>query len=537
LQAQTALRRENVAAACILAADPEQAEACMNEIPTNAAALRRTRADAESGLVLQLRVQDPEVLAELNQREGAEREQYALTALRVGVIALRQAGGLVDAEKLKHEGERLVLLVEGRLKDHASKLDTTLQTELKKYFADDGKLSERMKSLLADDGQLAGVLEAHLTGDNSHLARQLAEAVGKDSHLMKYLSPDQQNGLVQTITRIAQERLEEQGKKVLGEFDLNNEQGALKRLISQIETNFNPDDPKTALGVLKSALSQTQEQIRKDLSLDKDDSALSNLHTKLKKQIDDLVERQTRFHTEVSSVLAELRGAKKERAVSPSGGFDFEALAGDALRERMHSDEAFESVGETTGLVPRSKIGDHVQTLGADSAAPGAKIVYECKRADNYTQAKALAELDEARRNRGADIGVFVLAASSLRENQRMQAEFLKSLTRQGNSIIVVWDPEDVSTNVCLDAAVTLARALLVRERAGAGTAADADWDAIDKAVNGIERQIEYLDELAGWSGNIKRDAVKLEGRVDKMRTDLRREMERLTGELENLRP
>jgi hypothetical protein len=124
-----------------------------------------------------------------------------------------------------------------------------------------------------------------------------------------------------------------------------------------------------------------------------------------------------------------------------------------------------------------------------------------------------------------------------VRENQRVQVEFSKSLTRQGNSILVVWDPEDESTNVCLDAAVTLARALLVRERAGVDTATDADWDAIDKAVNGIERQIEYLDELAGWSTNIKRDAGKLEGRVEKMKTDLRREMERLAGELENLRP
>src|SRR5690606_9622912 len=112
-----------------------------------------------------------------------------------------------------------------------------------------------------------------------------------------------------------------------------------------------------------------------------------------------------KFQTEVSSVLAELRGAKRERDVSPSGGFDFEDLAGEALRARMGSGEVFESVGETTGLVPRSKVGDHVQTLGPDTAAPGARIVYECKRADAYTLAGALQELEVARRNRGAEIG------------------------------------------------------------------------------------------------------------------------------------
>ncbi|MCA8915636.1 MAG: hypothetical protein KDB90_09515, partial [Planctomycetes bacterium] len=359
----------------------------------------------------------------------------------------------------------------------------------------------------------------------------------KDSDLMKYLSADQQNGLVQTITRVAQERLEEQSTKVLGEFSLDNPDGALKRLITQIETNFNPDDPKTALGVLKKALGETQDQIRKDLSLDADGSALSNLHGKLKAQIEDLVAKQTKFQNDVTSVLAELRGAKKERAVSPSGGFDFEALSGDALRNRMHSDELFESVGETTGLVPRSKIGDHVQTLGADSAAPGAKVVYECKRAENYTLAKALAELDEARKNRGAEVGVFVLAASSVRGNAKMQAEFPRALTRQGNDIIAIWDPEDDNSDVNLDAAVTLARAYAVRERSDEDAAADVDWEAVDKAIHGVERQIEYIDDLNTWTGNITRDADKIADRLGKMKKDLNRELERLTEQIENLRP
>lgn len=508
------------------------------ETPVARKEFRRNSVEAGQVLSLQLTVTDAEVINELQkQGEGKEREQYALTALRVGVLALRQAGVHVDTDKLRNEGERLVELVEHRLETHANNLDKTLQNELSKYFADDGKLSERVKALVSDDGQLAGMLEKHLTGDNSLLAKQLADAVGKDSDLMKYLSADQQNGLIHSITRIAQERLEEQSTKVLGEFSLDNPDGALKRLITQIETNFNPDDPKTALGVLKKALGDTQDQIRRDLSLDSDDSALSNLHGKLKAQIEELVVKQTKFQTEVSSVLAELRGAKKERAVSPSGGFDFEALAGDALRERMNSDEVFESVGETTGLVARSKVGDHLQTLGVESLAPGSKIVYECKRADNYTLAKALVELDEAKKNRGAEVGVFLLAASSLRDNPKMQSEFPRSLTRQGNDIVVVWDPEDESSNVNLDATVTLARALLVRDRAGEDAGDEADWDTIDKAIHGVERQVQYLDDLNGWCGNIKRDADKIADRLEKMKKDLGREMERLTDEIENLRP
>lgn len=508
------------------------------ETPTANREVRPVVGVTATSLELKLTVSDPEVVAELSKRTGRERDEYALTALRVGILALRQAGGLVDAEKLKKEGELILKELEKKLQKHASDLDRDLTDELERYFApDSGHFNERVRALVAEDGELAKVLQSHLVGDTSLLARQLASAVGENSPLMRHLDPENKKGLVESIARAAEERLNEQGKKVLGEFDLNNEQGALKRLITQIETNFNPNDPKTALGVLKKALVDTQEQIRKDLSLDSDNSALSNLHGKLKKQIDDLVERQGKFQTEVASVLAELRGAKKERAVSPSGGFDFEALAGDALRGRMHGDEVFESVGETTGLVARSKVGDHVQTLGADSAASGAKIVYECKRADNYTKAKALAELDEARRNRGAEVGVFVLAASSLRDNAKMQAEFGHSLTRQGNDILVVWDPEDQSSNVNLDAAVTLARALAVRERAETDPSADVDWDAVDKAINGVQRQIDYIDDMGGWCNNIKRDSEKIADRLEKMKKDLNRELERLTEQIESLRP
>ena len=509
----------------------------MDDIPTNAAAFRRTATDA--GLLLKLDVRNQEVVAELLRREeGHERTEYALTALRVGVLALRHAGGFVDAEQLKSEGQRLIHEVEKRLNDHWSKLDKELEGELERYFDPDrGHFHERVKALVSDDGELARVLKDHVAGDNSLLAKQLAETVGQNSPLMKYLSPNQQDGLIQTITRVTQERLEEQGKKVLGEFDLNNEDSALRRLIKQIETNFDPDNEASALGIMSTALEQTREQIRKDLTLDDESSALSNLHGKLKKQIDEMLAEQGKFQQDVREVLAELRGAKKERAVSPSGGFDFESLAGDALRERMHTDELFDSVGETTGLVARSKVGDHVQTLGAESAAPGSKIVYECKRAENYTLAKALAELGEAKKNRGAEAGVFVLAASSVRDNPRMQAEFERSLKRQGNDILVVWDPEDETSNVNLDAAVTLARALVVREVAGSDAASEVDWTSLDKALNDIDRQLQYFDDLATWTGNIERDAGKLKDRHKKMADALRKDLERITDDLNTLRP
>lgn len=503
------------------------------------AALRR-EPPIEVAMHLTFSVQDPDVIAEVQRRaEGPQREEYLRTALRIGVLALRQAGGTIDAETVRKEGELLVKEVEKRLSTHAQSLGNKIETELSMYLdPESGHFQQRVRELVAADGKLAGLLRSHVEGDTSTLAKQLAAAVGQSSPLMKHLDPDNKQGLVETITRIAEARLEAQSKKVLGEFDLNNEQGALKRLISQIETNFNPENPKAALGVLKAALTKTQEQIRTDLSMDVPSSALSNLHAQLKKQIDQLAQNQSKFQTEVATVLAEVRGAKAERAVSPSGGFDFEQAVGDVLRERVTAlGDLFESVGEQTGNVPRSKVGDHVQTLGAESAAAGVKVVYECKRADNYSLGKALAELDEARRNRAAEVGVFVLAASSVRGSARMQSEFSHVISRHGNDIVAVWDESDPGQAVVVDAVVTLARALAVRDASNGSSESETDWDALDKALNDVQRQIDYFEEMSGWCSNIKRDAKKIEDRLGLVEEALKRDLSRLNHELEALRP
>jgi hypothetical protein len=58
---------------------------------------------------LTLTIREPEVVLEINKFEdGMEREQFALSALRIGVLALRQASGVVDANAVRAEGERLV---------------------------------------------------------------------------------------------------------------------------------------------------------------------------------------------------------------------------------------------------------------------------------------------------------------------------------------------------------------------------------------------------------------------------------------------
>lgn len=64
--------------------------------------------DAQS-IPLTLVVTDRETVAELLQRnDGRERDEYALAALRIGVLSLKHARGQIDADAVRHEGEKLL---------------------------------------------------------------------------------------------------------------------------------------------------------------------------------------------------------------------------------------------------------------------------------------------------------------------------------------------------------------------------------------------------------------------------------------------
>jgi len=509
----------------------------MDEPPANSADLRRTRVEAEGAvLTLRLQITDPEIVVELRQREGAEREQYAMTALRVGILALRQAGGFVDAEKLKHEGARILAELESKLVKHATDLDTRITGELKRYFhATDGSFPQRVSELVSESGEFSKLLKQHVAGDNSLLAQQLAKAVGDNSPLMKHLSPTEKNGLIETLTSIAEERLTTQSAKVLGEFDLNNKDGALNKLIQQIETNFDPKNSKSALGVLKSALEETQSQIRRDLSLDVSDdgkkSPLNKMQDSLLAKIAEIGDQQTAFQNAVSQQL----GIKQVQARTTEGGFSFEHQAAEALKVRIVGlGDEFQSVGETPGIL-RRKTGDHLQTLGTESAVPGANIVYECKRDKSYRITKALQELDEAHRNRQADIGVFVMSAETLRENDGLRGEYPAALARYGNDIIAVWDCDDPATDVVLDAAIGLARALVVRAKRLEESSEAEEVRELNESIADIEKQFERFDKMSRWCDDIMATAKDVSGKAYDVQEELRKVLKRLKSDVKSL--
>src|SRR5262249_26491820 len=152
--------------------------------------------------------------------------------------------------------------------------------------------------------------------------------------------------------------------------------------------------------------------------------------------------------------------------------------------------------GSTTGLIKNCKVGDCVVELGPDSAAPGSKIVIEAKEECGITLAAARQEIEQARKNRGADWGLFVFS-------KKTAPAGLEPFQRYGNDFVVIWDAEDAASDVFLKAGLIAARALCFRAQRNTA-AAVADFDAIERAVLEIEKRAGNLDEVGKSAGTIK---------------------------------
>lgn len=99
--------------------------------------------------------------------------------------------------------------------------------------------------------------------------------------------------------------------------------------------------------------------------------------------------------------------------------------------------------------------------------------------------------METARRNRGASVGIFVFSRKTAPQSQEL-------LLRYGNDLFVIWDPDDVNSDVILRAGLFVAKALCVRE-AKARDAEAADFEALESAILGIEAQSKRLAGMKTW--------------------------------------
>lgn len=347
-------------------------------------------ADEDDDLRLELLVSDREVIAELARLPAAERTRYARTALRIGVLCLRQARGEVDAGAIERAGDEVI-----------------------------GQLPELLT-------ERAGAM----TGDMVHT-------------LAHYLDPE--SGVV---------------------------------------------------------------------------------HQRMKALLDD--RSNAAFQAEAREALVAMQARKVEAARGTVHGNDFESAAGAVLADlATRRGDIYEATGATTGVVRNCKIGDHIVEMGADSRAPGARIVFEAKQKEGVRLPDALAEIDIARKNRAAQVGVFIYSA-------RTAPDGLRELRRHGEDLVVLWDAEDPSSDIHLRAAYSVACALAMATR-GKDESAAASLRGIDSALRSIEKQLKHLAEMNRWAKTIESSGSKIASRTERMQTEIIRDIELIDEQLETL--
>lgn len=540
------------------------------------AALRSLDGDLPDTLTLELELDDRETIAALVQYDaGPGRDAFAAKALRIGVLALGHARGQIDVHAVRTECERMLTTLQSQLREHAGMVHQRFTGTLHEYFdPQNGRFHDRVERLIRRDGELEQVLRRQIGQDDSQLAKTLAVHFGAGSPLMKQLSPSESEGLLCALRETFDKQLSVQRDAVLKEFSLDNRDGALARLVNElsdkqgkltenlqgkieavvkefsldekdsalsrlvdkvteaqrrISNEFDGNNEQSALSRLSKLLQSADAAIHDNLTLDKDDSALARLKRELVTLLEGHARSAREFQEEVKVTLAALSARKEAERQTTRHGLMFEqallAFLQDYVRQ---TGDLVEFTGNSTGLVKNCKKGDCVVELGPDQAARGARVVVEAKEVVGFDLRQARTEIEEARRNRGAQVGLFVYS-------KKTAPAGLEPVTRFGDDVVVLWDSEEASTDLFLRLGLTVARALCSRAQAER-EAQKVDFTVIDKAILAVKKRYDDFDLVNKHADTVIRTSEEIKNRARIMRDDLERQIDRLERQIVDLK-
>lgn len=200
-----------------------------------------------------------------------------------------------------------------------------------------------------------------------------------------------------------------------GEFvtELNmNKKKMVEELNEELKNFIDPKNSESALSKLTEILETEEGKVlnafEKALNPENSESQIFQLKNKLEKKITEEVKT---LSDDIEKILHELKIDKATKDIkekSTAKGATHEDNVQQALSEIAVGD-VVERTGEIVGLVPKSKVGDHVVKLNSNIKVGDLKIVFESKSANTYNSSSAIIkELDTAIKNRDADFGIFV---------------------------------------------------------------------------------------------------------------------------------
>ena len=494
-------------------------------------------------------VSDPEVLLALAEYpDGPARTNFLVTALKIGVLSLKAARGTLDSDTLRREGDRLMEELGTRLGTWRTTFEERVSGSLAHYFdPQQGTFMERVHRLTKTDGDLATVVRQQVQDAQSNLTKVFEQFIGENSQLFRMLDPTGGNQLVVTLQRTLDSVVTAQNQAILGQFSLDNKDGALVRFLNELNAKhgdlnqalsrdmqsivaeFSLDKEDSALSRLVARVEAAQESLTAELSLDNEASALQRLHRKMGEHQTTMLKQQMDLAARLDAAIQSMNARREEAAKSTRHGFEFESTLGDHLRELVHAaGDVLQDTGATVGLKPNCKVGDHVITIGPEKVAAGARIVIEAKESASCDLSKTLEEAHTARINRQAEVCIFV-------HSTKTAPPSIPTFQRYGSDLVVKWDADDDDHDVWLQAALMVATALSVKASSHDKKDA-ASFETIDKAIERIRKNVEGFEEINRCASTAKSAAEKILERARLIQDGLSSQVQAIVDEIIKLK-
>jgi hypothetical protein len=334
----------------------------LEETQTEVEDIELTRSKAT--LCLELIIRDSVVTGYLEGFEDLQRQEKALEAPKVGVIAIQSASSTLDTRVVEERFSDIEKKITGYITNFRLELEAKLDEN---FRFKSGAVPRSLDKFLGDDGTLRKLFDQYFSQEGGKVAQLLNDQVGPSSQFYKSLDPDSKESVISHIEEIVRKQLEENIKLLIGQF-----------------------------------------------SPDIEDSALTKLRSMIAKEIENLRNENNLFFGSLREILGIKAGAETEAEKCTAKGRDFESNLYQVLANLGgQSGDFTENVSNIVGSASRSKKGDYVIELGKTSGAPGKRIVVKSR--------KSKAELVDAKENREESAGIL---CSQITMNQSKSGTF-----------------------------------------------------------------------------------------------------------------
>jgi len=408
---------------------------------------------------LSLEIDDPLIAAYLTRFDEGDWPDKAVEAMRVGVIALESASPTLDTRVV----QQAFTAMQGGLGVQVESFREDLGKLLRLHFGDgeghEGTVPKRLGSLFNEGGELDRTFSSYFCPKNGTITQILTGHIGPGSAFANKLDPERPDGVVKTIETKVRGLVELKMNEVLAEFDLNEDESAIRKLQTMLDGWF--------------------DKINRHLGIEE--------------------------------------GKEEEATKGHLKGLDFQSNLYDRVAEWGHQlEDETDFVHGTPGTNGR-KLGDILITLGETTSASGRRIVIEIKDKNDRMKFRDVAkELQDCKETRGADCGIYVFSKGC-------EPPEVGDFRRVGEDFYCTVDREDVISDgplAYLEQAYKIARIIVVAAKRKEDEG-QLDLERVEQHIDALIQWVPRLGEIITKARTVKSHGVSIEDAAAEIKKDM----------------